>query len=662
MSTFKITTVGANAAGGQANPQGLAVEITHFRIGSSFGYDPTPDQTELRGTILHFGLVSAIRQHSPTTKAVIFEIPVTAGPWDFGEIGLYLKTGELYAVMAYQRPMRKLSVLVDGIPHAPVFHCLLKMAPGNDSTFAVVDGPSGSNLLEVASFSYVTAPLWMPNLPNVVIVHEGDTLPAVLLYRNSDYTWVPAGFDYLGSFDGSMPTTGSVYSSFLNNYTSSVYGDVLIQDQWGRIRYTAYIASGTAVLSAPFPITPQHVSTKFTLYKKSASLFTGGDTSEDDSGFLTSSEAREIWQSTNRYLGGGNELAATRGAYGLNLATLPLPTGDAPTDAEWEAITDAANKIRAHIQSPVDGNPLHRLVAPKRSNPLMYGARVESLRRTTGDILPYSRRPDGVYEEVANIGYNRSLTNHMDWISSRITVDYSWVTLTAANVFFNAGGYLDFRMRCNRGTFVGWVLWRMISLLGSVRFWAEGVETTGPMRLTFDTGDGAMFPKAHLGWHGVDNNSFRHMFSYAVPAVALERFGNDVMGVGGSSQTDEHLIVSMHAKGTATGVQLRFSLNYTGIDNLGYDQEGLTLRNESFTNFDDPDLNAVSGNRLTSNAVQVFALSGRRRASGLITPAWPVATVVTADTLWGTPMGSSETFWAQSLAETSQRRWGITRR
>ena len=665
MSTFKITTVGAAAAAGTGNPNGLAVEITTFRVGSSFGYTPEASQTALRGNTLYQGQVSAIRQHSPDTKAVIIEIPTTAGPWEFGEIGLYLKTGELYAVMAFKRPIPKLSVLVDGVPHAPVFHCLMKLGPGGNASFTLVDGPSGSNLLELLSFSYVTAPMWMPNLPNAIIVHEG-TLPAVLLYKNTSHTWVPAGYDYIGSFTGTMPNSTTVSAAFLNDQTSSLYGDVLIQDQWGRIRYTSYISNGSAVLSAAVPVTPGFPSTEFTLFRKSASVFGGGGTNEPgDSGnvgFLTRSEALWMWTMVNSLTSSSNSNVNVRGGLGLNLADVPLPTGDVPTDGEWAALTLRVNRAREHISSPVDGATSIALVAPSRTNPIMYGSRVGALRQSILNIGPYLRKPTGFFEEVVQVAQTKVMTTPTDWKSARVDLRFTWSSLANANTFFNSGGYIDIRVRSGKRTYLEWMIFRALSQLGSIRFGAETVETTGPQRLVFEKGDGVLTPTGPLGWTGLAEDRVRNVFAYAIPIVGSETLAGNAPGnVGARQPADEHVLLNLYAVPIANGLFLSFTYAYTGFDDEFTTTSWATaVSGDPLTNgYDEPERGVTPATWWSDQRLNFYAITGRKSNSPLITPPWPTTVVETVTTAWGVPMSPSDPgVGGMASTGTARSYWG----
>ena len=664
MTSFVVTNIGAAAAAGAGNPNGMAVEITSFRVGSSFGYRPERTQTALRGNTLYQGTVSAIRQHSADTKAVIIEIPTSAGPWDFGEIGLYLKTGELYAVATFAQPIRKLSVLVDQVPHAPVFHCLMKFGPGGSASFTLVDGPSGSNLLEVSSFAYVTAPVWMPNLPNTVIVHEGDTLPAVLIYRNTDYTWVPAGFDYVGTFDGVMPNATTVASSYLNTHTSTLFGDMLIQDQWGRMRYTSYISNGSAVLSSAIPITPGMPSTKFTMFRRTNSLFSGsGSDGESDSGFLTSAEARWLWLRLNLFTGDGSGALDTRGGQGLGLTDIPVPAGTSPTDAEWAALTTRINAARQHVAAPNDSNPLlYVLEAPKRTNPIMYGSRVAELARTVSDLTTYGRRPTGAMETAVQLAYSRTLTQAIDWFMSRMSVDLVWSSMRNANIFFNAGGFVDFRMRSGRKSYVGWLLANVLQRLGPIRFWANGVETMGPLKLTYSYSEGAASAAgAGLGWAGV-GSTYRLMFNYSVPVFANESLAGDPSVIGGINPTDEAFILSLYARAIDNGVNLRFSFSYTGIDSSTVNSPALLERIGTMINgLEEPVLNEQPTFWLTDQRANIYVVTGRRWSSPLVTPPWPTVTVSTADTIWGVPITIDANSLEMSGGAVYNPYWGTVR-
>src|SRR5579859_6667400 len=115
-----ITNAGL-AAASRALPQGPYIHIVKFQIGSAYGYTPDVNQTALQGNILYGGddahpaVPSDYRSIGDNTLDIILEIPPEAGPWEFGEVGIFAEDQNhvpyLFAIAVFQTPQTKFSSL-----------------------------------------------------------------------------------------------------------------------------------------------------------------------------------------------------------------------------------------------------------------------------------------------------------------------------------------------------------------------------------------------------------------------------------------------------------------------------------------------------------------------------------------------------------------------
>lgn len=103
---FQITSAGFAAAFAASN-QGPEIRINQFRVGSGVGYSPAVTDTALHGATLHTGTPIGYRVLDPNTCEFTIRMDETVGTWQFGEIGLYLVDGTLFALGALQRPQWK---------------------------------------------------------------------------------------------------------------------------------------------------------------------------------------------------------------------------------------------------------------------------------------------------------------------------------------------------------------------------------------------------------------------------------------------------------------------------------------------------------------------------------------------------------------------------
>ena len=103
---FQITRAGFAAAFAASN-QGPLIRIGQFRIGAGFGYSPAESDTALHGAELYTGAPIGYRVIDPNTCEFTIRMDETVGTWQFGEVGLYLTDGTLFALGALQRPQWK---------------------------------------------------------------------------------------------------------------------------------------------------------------------------------------------------------------------------------------------------------------------------------------------------------------------------------------------------------------------------------------------------------------------------------------------------------------------------------------------------------------------------------------------------------------------------
>jgi hypothetical protein len=121
-----ITNVGM-AAAEVATPTGPFVNIIGFRVGSAFGYDPLPTDTDLNGTLLYSGVPSTYKYVGDNTLDVICKIPADAGPFNFGEVALDIAGPVMFAKAAFAVQQTKYSSLGTNVLSTYTFHCLIKL-------------------------------------------------------------------------------------------------------------------------------------------------------------------------------------------------------------------------------------------------------------------------------------------------------------------------------------------------------------------------------------------------------------------------------------------------------------------------------------------------------------------------------------------------------
>lgn len=264
---FQITQAGINAAVA-ANAMGLSITIANFKLATGFGYNPNLGTTELLGAVVFTGVPSASNILALSTRDIICVVPAVSGPFLFGEIGIFLTDGTLFAVSTYSELQEKSTTAVTGSANSFTFHCLLNMglAP---SVVQVITSNSGF-ATEYANTGMISGPGTLIDTPNVVVCHEstfgGDNL---FLSKVSPTRWMLHNFSKVGSgiltavSANKMQITSEVFNSTLVT-PGAPAGTYVVQDSIGNVRVVTAITNnasgGTLTLSYPIgtavPLTP----------------------------------------------------------------------------------------------------------------------------------------------------------------------------------------------------------------------------------------------------------------------------------------------------------------------------------------------------------------------------------------------------------------------
>ncbi len=270
-SPFQITQAGLNAA--VAEGPGVAITIARFKLSTGYGYLGTLNDTALQGTVVYTGVPEASNLIGLHTRDIVCRVPVEAGPFLFGAIGLELDDGTLFAVSTYQTLQEKVTIAVSGSANAFTLHCLLNL--GSSPSVVQVNTSRSGFATEVFNTSMVSGSDTMIGSPNAVIVNEivrgGDNL---FLSRVTGTRWMVHNFVRVASgvltavgVSGSS-LTSSLFNSTLVNPAAPA-GTYLVQDNQGNVRVVNTVlntsSAGTVVLT--YPLGTAASGTPVILYK-----------------------------------------------------------------------------------------------------------------------------------------------------------------------------------------------------------------------------------------------------------------------------------------------------------------------------------------------------------------------------------------------------------
>lgn len=183
-----VTDVGL-AAASLATPYGPYIHITSFKLGDGYGYTPTRHDTGLNGSLVFESPVTSYHHIPPKTINVRCRIDPLHGPFEFGELALFLDSGEMFAKMVFPSLQLKTSSLMTNVASAYTFNCLIKL----EQSIAIFDITTdcGPEMLVVERWSDVYPPAIpiFDGVPSMLVTELDKWGRSSLLQYSSPNTW-----------------------------------------------------------------------------------------------------------------------------------------------------------------------------------------------------------------------------------------------------------------------------------------------------------------------------------------------------------------------------------------------------------------------------------------------------------------------------------------
>jgi Phage tail-collar fibre protein/Chaperone of endosialidase len=225
---FIVTQVGLDNSTSAAE-SGIVLQLATFKVGSAYGYNPNKSDTALHGSVLYTANITSFSTASDGSLVVNCVIDVNAGPFDFGEVGIYTTSGVLFALMALPEVEHKYSALGSNVASTFTFQCYLRLGQAG-GVIEIVTGSSGggsgtSNFVYTpqsgqpvalwgSSDGGVDSYVWNPSNFNVATA-KGITTSGAAVYNATTHTWYAAnGTTELAALDGSGNFTASNLGTF----------------------------------------------------------------------------------------------------------------------------------------------------------------------------------------------------------------------------------------------------------------------------------------------------------------------------------------------------------------------------------------------------------------------------------------------------------------
>jgi hypothetical protein len=239
-----------------------AIVLTSFKLGDSYGYVPSPSQTSLTGSTVYTGIPSVPTIEDANTVKYGLALNQEAGPFSFGEVGLYYND-TLFAIAVADTPIRKLPLDVNAnTGGALVLEVYTPMVGSNYQMWANI---SQANTLKVST---VPGPESLPRpenaTPNVFIISgTAHNSKSFLAYTDRFGEWNFDGYALLGQATVVSATRNSVSittadaGSYAVDYEGSLLCQVISGQAFGTARYVTDIqldGNGNSIFAFNAPL------------------------------------------------------------------------------------------------------------------------------------------------------------------------------------------------------------------------------------------------------------------------------------------------------------------------------------------------------------------------------------------------------------------------
>ena len=504
MTQFVITSLGESVAS-VATPTGPWINIVEFRIGSNYDTPPSVFDTDLKGGTLYSAAPSSYARLDTDTIGIRCELPANVGPFTFGEIGLYLPGGVLFARASFGAPQHKLAGSVVGIPNAWRFMAVLKLAQA--PALFNINASSQNQLLEIADFGLLSPPGSMPGNPNACIVHEPNPWSeSILLWKTSPNRWSIGKYSLMtvGALsEDSVPL--EIKSPVFATLNAALTRQYLVQFANGDIRGVIGCVGETAYLSQSTEIRP--AGSSFELFKADSPSFSAPRLTAQDFNRLAAM-FNFIWAPS----------PVGEPQHGWGQSAIPTVADPNEPPMGWPLLTDRVLAAAQLLGLP-HHYPLNTLQNDWSSDLASQMAQFSVLTGLVSQIRGSS--PEDVpFESTERLALATSLTEtpyaaiHMDALAT-------FASEGDINHFFNSGGWLGFEVDMNEDNMVQTLQHWRLAQLGIIRMCANQSDSTGSLKIVCTTGDNIIEDPGVSGYHGLVLLGRRKLWSHMMP-VATE--------------------------------------------------------------------------------------------------------------------------------------------
>lgn len=184
-----LTNAGRAALDANKGP----VVVTEFILGDGYNYVPDPAQTAIKGTSLFSSVPSSAFAVTDDVWRYVCVIDSTVGEFQFGEVGLMLGDGTMFAIAVS-------STLIDKKANSPVAIDAFVSMVGQNYDLWLDIGGNGNTFRIPTLVTVDQLPLVSSAIPNAYVVSGfQDDQQAFMAYTNKQGWWNFDAYDYLSA-------------------------------------------------------------------------------------------------------------------------------------------------------------------------------------------------------------------------------------------------------------------------------------------------------------------------------------------------------------------------------------------------------------------------------------------------------------------------------
>lgn len=262
-----LTSAGAAALAGPTVPV-----IASFKLGDAYNFTPSSSDTGIHGSLVEQGTPSAAVVVSPNLLRYTIVVDPTAGPFDFGEVGLYLAGNVLFALGAFSTLQHKEPDSNSVTGGYLKIDCYVSVVGNSYAVLADITNAVGNVKLPVLpTLDQLPQPAGS-SYNTYVCLTNVDTYVTTLATAEGNF-WSFTGYEGVRATAVVSSSNPSFVSCSTNLGSVSYQGEVILQFVTGALRgivrnVTSITLSGTrCVFSIPLSTLPANGDT-FILYQR----------------------------------------------------------------------------------------------------------------------------------------------------------------------------------------------------------------------------------------------------------------------------------------------------------------------------------------------------------------------------------------------------------